>query len=64
MHIPFSPAPLHSVPVSNLGMRDQDRVEQHYGYFEGKFNPQAVTTLLEGENAIFFVPVVLHLDPA
>jgi len=37
--------------------------DTHYGYFEGKFNPQAVTTLLEGENAIFFVPVVLHLDP-
>ena len=36
----------------------------HYGYFEGEFLPQAVTTLLEGENAIFFVPVTLHLEPA
>jgi hypothetical protein len=35
----------------------------HYAYFEGEFDPQAVTTLLEGENAIFFVPVVLHIDP-
>lgn len=35
----------------------------HYAYFEGKFDPAAVTTLLEGENAIFFVPVVLHIDP-
>jgi hypothetical protein len=34
-----------------------------YGYFEGEFNPQAVTTLLEGPNAIFFVPVKLHLEP-
>jgi len=36
---------------------------EHYCYFEGEFDPGAVTTLLEGENAIFFVPVTLHIDP-
>jgi hypothetical protein len=36
----------------------------HTAYFEGKFNPDAVTTLLEGENAIFFVPLKLHIDPS
>lgn len=36
----------------------------HNAYFEGKFDPDAVTTLLEGENAIYFVPVRLHVDPS
>jgi hypothetical protein len=35
----------------------------HYAYFDGTFAPEAVTTVLEGENAIFFVPVKLHIDP-
>jgi len=47
---------------------DRITLTDHYGdtyyvYFAGQFNPQAVTTMLEGYNAIFFVPVTLHFEP-
>lgn len=35
----------------------------HYAYFQGKFPWEAVTTVLEGSDAWYFVPITLMLEP-
>jgi len=34
-----------------------------YAYFQGEFPWQAVTTILQGEDAWYFIPVTLMLEP-
>lgn len=35
----------------------------HYAYFKGEFPRQAVTTILEGADAWYFIPITLFVEP-
>jgi hypothetical protein len=57
-----NPAPTSGSPSNIIVLTDHYGLP-HYGYFDGQFVPEPVTTIIEGIYAWFMVPIQLRLIP-
>jgi hypothetical protein len=57
-----NPAPTSGSPSNLIVLTDHYGLT-HYGYFDGQFVPEPVTTIIEGIYAWFMVPIQLRLVP-